>query len=74
MDLRKQLTWSTVRAKIFHFRTQAGKEVDVVLEDARGRLVGVEVKSAASVTKKDFSGLEILAEKNWQKICTRRRC
>lgn len=68
MELRKQLTWSTVRAKIFHFRTLAGKEVDVVLEDARGRLVGIEVKSAASVTKKDFSGLEILAEETGKKF------
>ena len=68
MELRKQLTWSTVRAKIFHFRTLAGKEVDIVLEDARGRLVGIEVKSAASVTKKDFSGLEILAEETGKKF------
>ncbi len=48
--------------------TLAGKEVDVLLEDARGRLVGIEVKSAATVTKKDFSGLEILAEETGKKF------
>jgi hypothetical protein len=68
MELRNQLTWSGVRAKIFHFRTLAGKEVDIVLEDARGRLVGIEVKSAASVTKKDFAGLEVLADETGKKF------
>jgi uncharacterized protein len=68
MELRKQLTWSKIRARIFHFRTLAGKEVDVVLEDARGYLVGVEVKAAASVSKKDFSGLTVLADELGKKF------
>ena len=74
MELRKQLTWSSVRARIFHFRTLAGKEVDIVLEDARGRLVGIEVKSAANVTKKYLSGLEILAEETGKKLYAASYC
>ncbi|MYD87171.1 MAG: DUF4143 domain-containing protein, partial [Acidobacteria bacterium] len=47
--------------RLFHFRTESGAEVDLVLEDRAGRLVGVEVKSAATVRQQDFRGLETLA-------------
>lgn len=47
---------------MFHFRTQTGQEVDVVLEDVAGRLVGIEVKATATVSAKDFKGLRTLAE------------
>jgi predicted AAA+ superfamily ATPase len=62
MELVKQLTWSSVRATLFHFRSHAGKEVDLVLEDAEGRIVGVEVKAAAHVGSGDLSGLRALQE------------
>ncbi len=61
-ELRKQATWSESRLKLYHYRTTAGREVDVVLEDAAGRLVGVEVKATATATKKDFAGLQSLME------------
>ena len=61
MELIKQLGWSARRCRLFHFRTESGAEVDLVLEDRAGRLVGVEVKSAASVRRQDFRGLETLA-------------
>ena len=32
MELKKQIAWSDGQPSIYHFRTQAGKEVDVVLE------------------------------------------
>jgi uncharacterized protein len=62
MELRKQASWSDVRVSIHHFRSAAGREVDIVLEDSSGQIVGVEVKAAGSVAKKDFAGLEALAE------------
>jgi len=62
MELFKQLGWSRKKCGIFHFRTEAGQEVDLVLEDASGQLVGIEVKAGATVEKRDFRGLEILAE------------
>ena len=61
MELIKQLGWSERRCRLFHFRTESGVEVDLVLEDRAGRLVGVEVKSAATVRQQDFRGLETLA-------------
>ena len=36
--------------------------VDILLEDAAGRLVGLEVKASATVVRKDFLGLDALAE------------
>jgi predicted AAA+ superfamily ATPase len=62
MELRKQISWSRIRPRMFHFRTQSGQEVDVVLEDLSGRLVGIEVKTAAAVGAEDFKGLRALAE------------
>ena len=37
---------------LFHFRTSFGKEVDFVLENASGEIIGVEVKSLKSIDKK----------------------
>ena len=39
-ELIKQGSWSDSRPSLFHFRTHGGREVDLVLEDARGRVVG----------------------------------
>jgi uncharacterized protein len=61
-ELRKQSSWSKTKPQLFHFRTQSGQEVDVVMEDAGGRLVGVEVKASATVTGGDFKGLHALRE------------
>jgi len=63
MELTKQISWSQTRPQMFHFRTQVGgKEVDIVLEDAAGRIVGIEVKAAHTVKAGDLAGLKLLAE------------
>lgn len=62
MELQKQSAWSATQPRIFHFRTQTGQEVDMILEDAAGRIVGVEVKASATVGARDFRGLRALAE------------
>jgi uncharacterized protein len=60
-ELTKQVAWSETRPGLFHYRTHTQQEVDFVLEDARGRLVGIEVKKTASPTSSDFKGLRHLA-------------
>jgi uncharacterized protein len=62
MELKKQITWSTAKPQMFHFRTQAGQEVDIVIEDRSGNLVGIEVKASATIHAHDFKGLRALAE------------
>jgi hypothetical protein len=62
MELRRQSAWSREEPHLLHFRSSVGQEVDLVLETRSGRLVGVEVKAAASLGPADFRGLEALAE------------
>lgn len=60
-ELARQLGWSSTQARLSHFRTRDGVEVDAVLEHGDGRVVGIEVKSAESVREDDFRGLRYLA-------------
>jgi len=62
MELKKQITWSATKPQMFHFRTQTGQEVDIVLEDRAGKLVGIEVKASATIHAHDLKGLHALAE------------
>ena len=61
-ELTRQITWSTTRPALFHYRAHTQQEVDFVLEDARGRLVGIEVKKTSSPNDADFKGLRHLKE------------
>ncbi len=61
MEVTKQLSWRERRCMLFHFRTEGGAEVDLVLEDSAGRMVGVEVKCSATLRPRDFAGLKALA-------------
>jgi uncharacterized protein len=61
-ELQKQISWSKMNVSAYHYRTVTGQEIDVVLENSQGQLVAVEIKSAASVGKKDFQGIERFAE------------
>ncbi len=67
-ELSKQASWSLVRPSLYHFRSAAGREVDVVLEAGGGRVVGVEVKASASVNENDFAGLRTLAAEAGKKF------
>ncbi len=62
MELRKAAGVSAVRASLSHYRTRDGMEVDCVLEDSGGRIVGIEVKSSATLQNADFRGLRSLAD------------
>lgn len=61
-ELSKQTGWSETAAQLFHYRTQSGQEVDVLLEAPNGRLAGVEVKASSSIASSDFDGLRHLRE------------
>ncbi len=62
MELVKQATWSRTRVDIYHFRSLAGAEVDLVLEKPSGEIVGIEIKAGASVKNDDLKGLKALRE------------
>lgn len=60
-ELLKLASWADERIAIFHYRDRDGIEVDFVLENSAGDIVGIEVKAAASVRREDLKGLERLA-------------
>ena len=62
-ELKKQATWSKVKVQIYHFRTTSGEEVDIVLENRSGDIVGIEIKNSEKITQEDFKGLRYLKEK-----------
>jgi uncharacterized protein len=61
-ELLKLSSWHAERLEFFHFRDRYNNEVDIVMEDSDGHVVGIEVKASATVTVADFSGLRKLAE------------
>lgn len=68
MELRKQCSWSASRPELFYWRTASGQEVDFVIEDRTGKVVGIEVKAAATLGSNDVRGLKALADavgKSW---------
>lgn len=60
LELMKQASWSEVEPKLYHYRTQRRSEVDIVLEGAAGRMVGIEAKLSQTLTQKAFEGLREL--------------
>ncbi|MDN3358212.1 ATP-binding protein [Actinomadura sp. DC4] len=59
-ELARQLTWAHTPARLYHYRDRDQYEVDGVLEDNAGRVVGVEIKAAETVRADDFRGLKRL--------------
>jgi predicted AAA+ superfamily ATPase len=60
-ELFKLASWSEEPAVLLFYRDKDQREVDVVLEAADGRLVGIEVKAKASLQGSDLSGLRRFA-------------
>jgi predicted AAA+ superfamily ATPase len=67
-ELRKQLSWTDARTTLYHFRSGAGSEVDVVLERPDGSIAAIEVKASATVTAADFAALKSLRERLGKKF------
>lgn len=57
-EIGKQATWARRRVRQYHYRDGKGHgEIDLILEDERGRVVGVEAKASSTVTNGDFKDL-----------------
>jgi predicted AAA+ superfamily ATPase len=68
LEIIKQLSWSGLYLKPYHFSLHKGSEVDLVLEDRAGNIYGIEIKSAASITSSDFKGLKQLSKISGKKF------
>jgi predicted AAA+ superfamily ATPase len=62
-EIGRQLTWCEPVVQLFHYRDRDQHEVDAVLEDLSGRVVGIEVKAALTVRPDDFRGLRVLRDR-----------
>jgi uncharacterized protein len=60
MELERLLPHTETIPTMRHWRGPYGEEVDIVLEDRAGRMVGIEVKAGATVRRGDLRGLNKL--------------
>jgi len=67
-ELSKQRSWSDQDFALSHFRDSHGHEVDLVLENLRREVVGVEVKATSTPRASDFRGLEFLRDKTGKRF------
>jgi len=56
-ELVKLNTWSKTKPRIYHYRTQLGKEIDFLLERNDGSIVAIEVKSSSTVDSSSFAAM-----------------
>jgi uncharacterized protein len=62
-QLRAELAVSDLGPRMYHLREEHGRrEVDLVIETASGRLIGIEVKASAAVTASDARHLAWLRD------------
>ncbi len=54
--------------ELYHYRTQAAAEVDLVVENRAGQIVGIEVKASETISSADWKGLDILGEEMGEKM------
>jgi uncharacterized protein len=57
-ELRKQAVWIEEPLNFHHYRDKDKVEVDVIIENAMGDCFAIEVKAAATLSAKDFTGLK----------------
>jgi len=60
-ELLKGAGWADDGYAVYTYRDKDKVEVDFVIENAAGKIIGVEVKAAAAVSAADFTGLRRLA-------------
>lgn len=61
-ELLRLAATASLGVRLLHFRDGKGNEVDWVLEDRAGRVVGIEVKASSSLSRSDVRGMRSLAD------------
>lgn len=62
-ELIRQTSWAETEVPVHHYRERGGAEVDLVLEAADGRLVGIEIKASRSLRPDAFKWLARLRDR-----------
>jgi uncharacterized protein len=61
-EVVKETAWSDESYTLHHYRDKDQDEVDILVEDERGAMVGIEVKASATVHASDFKGIRKLLD------------
>ena len=61
-EIMKQTAWLDEACLLHHFRDKDQNEIDIVVEANDGKLIGIEVKAAATVNTGDFKALRKLSD------------
>ena len=62
-ELAKQATWSDVPLRLMHYRDDAKREIDVIVEAGDGRVIACEVKGALDVTDRDAQHMAYIRDR-----------
>ncbi len=62
MEIRKLSLFGETRPTLHHLRTVRRLEVDLVLENRGGQVVGIQVRPNSTIKQQDAEGLELLKE------------
>jgi uncharacterized protein len=62
-EILKQVSWSDAPVASGYFRTEAGDEVDIVLERDDGQVIAFEIKAGSRVSGEDLRGLRHLKDR-----------
>ena len=60
-ELLKLTTYANDDYQLYYYRDQDQYEVDLIVENAAGQLVGIEIKAAATIKESDLRGLKRFA-------------
>jgi uncharacterized protein len=61
-EVMKETAWCDESYTLHHYRDKDQDEVDIIVEDERGAMVGIEVKASATVHASDFEGIRKLLD------------
>ena len=59
-ELLKMSSWSGQSLSFYHFRDKEKNEVDFVITNGRGEVIGIEVKASATIRSGDLKGMKKL--------------
>ncbi len=59
-EIKRISLWQDEPLYFYHYRDKDKVEVDLVIETLSGQVIGIEIKSTATLRQKDFQGLEKL--------------
>ncbi|HVB55967.1 MAG TPA: DUF4143 domain-containing protein [Candidatus Acidoferrales bacterium] len=61
-EVMKQTAWCDDGYTLYHYRDKNQDEVDIIVEDERGAMLGIEVKASATVHASDFKRIRKLLD------------